>query len=152
MRTALHVYDPYVDLAENWPDWTVQLTSDNGPSEEFDTVNKKILLHTEGHREVYLVAHAVAHLSLRHHLQDIAFFTLQQENDASALARLKLWDRCPSKIGSSPQPDRHRKIGPATMHAQLKGQCSVDPEMPDFDEGYCPSLRVYPEDVHKDAA
>lgn len=88
---TINIYDPIIDLGRRHPEWTVLISRLHGIGEVVDFSKRLLLIDPDPGREVYGVAHVLAHLDLGHvKACGGGAFTKQQERDADWLARLRL--------------------------------------------------------------
>jgi hypothetical protein len=86
----LVAFDPLQDWSSRWSAWKLRLTPLPGDcNERFYPDSREVHIDPAGDPE-WAVAHATAHLDLRHHLVALDGFTPEQEADADGLARLRL--------------------------------------------------------------
>lgn len=116
---AFQSFNPALDLADRWPDWTVY-ECPNLPvgAEKFMPEYKVILISPAACGWDWALAHVTAHLDLGHHLEADGDFTDQQEDDAAAYAALRLDYRLAVPMLTPPKP-KH-KLRPIEIPQQFK--------------------------------
>jgi hypothetical protein len=97
-------YDPRVDAAERWPNWTI-IATNLGGIPEIICKYRQILLVDPGHdrSEDMAVAQGIAHLDLGH--QDApGVFTMDQQWAARAMAAIRM-DSPAARVPHIPDED-----------------------------------------------
>jgi hypothetical protein len=91
-RCATEPYNPFITAQLRWPEWTFAPTLIRNGTEYIDVERHTYLLDARewGDDWPAAIAHAIAHLTLGHHLINYPDIPDQAERDATGLAELWL--------------------------------------------------------------